>query len=66
MADGSSLFFKPLPVHLRECLRDQAGKLVGAGKGDGQHIEASTENPGIDVLSRLKVALAVSWPRLLD
>jgi transcriptional regulator with XRE-family HTH domain len=46
--------------------RERLAELVDVDRRYIQRIEAGTANPGIDVLARLKVALAVSWTRLLN
>lgn len=51
---------------LRGLTQEKLAEMVDVDRRYIQRIEAGTANPGIDVLSRLKVALAVSWTQLLD
>jgi transcriptional regulator with XRE-family HTH domain len=50
----------------RGLTQEKLAELVDVDRRYIQRIEAGTANPGIDVLSRLKEALATSWTRLLD
>lgn len=51
---------------MRRLTQERLAEMVDVDRRYIQRIEAGTANPGIDVLARLKVALAVSWTRLLD
>lgn len=51
---------------VRGLTQEKLAELVDVDRRYIQRIEAGTANPGIDVLVRLKLALAVSWTRLLD
>lgn len=51
---------------LRGLTQEKLAELVDVDRRYIQRIEAGTANPGIDVLSRLKEALAVRWAQLLD
>lgn len=51
---------------VRRLTQERLAELVEVDRRYIQRIEAGTANPGIDVLSRLKKALGVSWTRLLD
>ena len=51
---------------VRGLTQERLAELVDVDRRYIQRIEAGTANPGIDVLARLKLALAVSWTRLLD
>lgn len=50
----------------RDLTQERLAELVEVDRRYIQRIEAGTANPGIDVLARLKKALAASWTRLLD
>lgn len=51
---------------VRGFTQEKLAEMVDVDRRYIQRIEAGTANPGIDVLARLKVALSVSWTRLLD
>jgi HTH-type transcriptional regulator, repressor for puuD len=51
---------------IRKLTQESLAELVDVDRRYIQRIEAGTANPGIDVLAKLKKALAVSWTRLLD
>lgn len=51
---------------VRGLTQERLAELVEVDRRYIQRIEAGTANPGIGVLARLKVALSVSWTRLLD
>jgi DNA-binding XRE family transcriptional regulator len=51
---------------VRGLTQEKLAELVGVDRRYIQRIEAGTANPGVDVLVRLKLALAVNWTRLLD
>lgn len=51
---------------VRGLTQEKLAELVDVDRRYIQRIEAGRANPGIDVLARLKLALSVSWTRLLD
>ncbi len=51
---------------LRGLTQEGLAELVDVDRRHIQRIEAGTANPGIDVLHKLKQALAARWTQLLD
>jgi transcriptional regulator with XRE-family HTH domain len=51
---------------LRGMTQEKLAELVDVDRRYIQRIEAGTANPGVDVIARLRDALAARWTQLLD